>query len=55
VSAAPTFSHQFSLIAPATVTWSLPESPVHELPRSTSPSSHSAGTSLFARDCAWLI
>ncbi len=57
VSAAPTFSFQnnFSFIAPAIVTWSLPESPARELPGSTSSSFRSTGASLFARDCAWLI
>ena len=57
VSAAPTFSfqNQFSLIAPVILSWSLPELPAREISRSTSTSFRTADTSLFARNCAWLI
>jgi hypothetical protein len=57
VSAAPTssFQNQVSLIAPASVSWSLPESPVREFPASVSLTSSKDSAPLFERNCAWLI
>jgi hypothetical protein len=57
VSAVPasSFQNQISLMAPATVSWSLPVSPVRELSASVSPFSSEFGAPLFERNCAWLI
>jgi hypothetical protein len=57
VSAAPnlSFQNQVSLIAPASVSWSLPESPVREFPSSVPSTSAESGAPLFERNCAWLI
>jgi len=57
VSAAPnaSFQNQVSLIAPAAVSWSLPELPVRGFSSSFSSASSEHGAPLFERNCAWLI
>jgi len=57
VSAAPssTFQNQVSLIAPAAISWSLPESLVREFTSSVSSVSCDHSPPLFERNCAWLI
>ena len=57
VSAVPniSFQNQVSLIAPAAVSWSLPESPVREFPALFSIASSVDSAPLFERNCAWLI
>jgi hypothetical protein len=57
VSAAPTssFQNQVSLIAPASVSWSLPESPARKFPASLPITSSEDGAPLFERNCAWVI
>jgi hypothetical protein len=57
VSTAPvsSFQNEFSPLAPAALAWTLPVVPARELSSSLPPFLTTAGTALFARDCARLI
>jgi len=57
VSAAPVsaFRIQIAPVATMVVAWTLPPTTARELYSSPSPSATTAGTALFARNCAWLI
>ena len=57
VSATPASSlqSQFSPLTPATLAWALPANPARELSSPFFAPLKTAGSPLFARNCAWLI